>query len=170
MNHRVLWSSFINYGWPEPWSIPKVPVRILNKIEEEDKEWQTPPEQPIELRKYRWIKYTIVRNWTIRWKNWKEIKPKMKWKYAIVTLYRDTKDAEWKFVKQEIEINILSLMEIYYWKYIRWHLKHLAHPDEYELITIDRKPKNLKYSNLKYVKKTENPWNNNDRLFETLKW
>ena len=61
MNHRVLWSSFINYGWPEPWSIPRVPVRILNKIEEEDKEWQTPPEQPIELRKYRWIKYTIDR-------------------------------------------------------------------------------------------------------------
>ena len=158
MKHGILWSNLSKIDENRNktiWWNPNMTDRFLDIIENENKEWQIPPDEPIEIRNYKWIKYTIDRNWIIRWQNWNEIQPTIKWNCATVRLYRETKNAEWKFIQERKKINILSLMWQYYWKYIKWYSKYLAHPEEYELITIDWNPKNLSHNNLKYVNKNE---------------
>lgn len=149
------------------WWDPEKTDQYLRYMEEKNKEWETPPWIPITLHTFRGIRYTLDMHWVIRWENWKVMKCNIRWKKPRVKLRIEKKDSKWNFIKKQEEFSILSLMEKYYWKYIKWYAEQIKNPDEYELVPIDWNLENMNYDNLQYRKKTTR-WRLIQELSDTL--
>jgi len=136
------------------WWDPEVTDQYLQKMEDRNKEWETPPWIPITLHTFRGVRYTLDMYWIIRWENWKPMKYNVRWKKPRVKLRIEKKDSIWNFIKKQEEFCILTLMEKYYWKYLKWYTEQIKNPEDYELVPIDWNPENMRYDNLQYIKKT----------------
>ena len=61
MKHGISWINALKSDrnrFGKVWWNWEITNRNIMEIENENKEWQIPPDEPIEIRNYKWIKYT----------------------------------------------------------------------------------------------------------------
>jgi len=134
------------------WWNPKITDRILDAIECEWFEWQTPPDWYRKLFPYKWKYYTINRDWMVKGLDWKEMTPffnrNKRWPRIRIKKQKWWETYEW-------EIGVIRMMERKYWPYFPWYLLKKRDPKWYILVPIDWNYTNMRYDNLHYVKKSE---------------
>lgn len=154
-----LWTKMLHAGREQKvglW-VPAITDFYLHQRENEDKEWMTPPEWDFVIFHYQDSKYTINRDWEIKWLKREIMKYMFYWRkrWPRIRIQILKKDAIWNFKTITKELNILNLMEKNFWKYIIWYWKKIGNPEKYILVPKDWDYNNLSYKNLQYIKKED---------------
>lgn len=145
------------------WWNPEITDLFLDRIEIEDKEWKNPPEWDMTIYHYNdsyhhlESKYTINRNWEIKWLKWEVMKyffhPNKRWPRVRLQVKR--LDENWEVVSMEKEVWILQMMEQKFGIYLPWYKLKKLFSKEYMLVPKDWDYNNMSYDNLHYVCKDE---------------